>query len=257
MDSVTFYYIAGFFFILGAALMAIFWLLISLFRRGSRKNKAAGSADPNLTELTRLFRDNKTQDLVVEMDGKPYKLFTDLSAAQQRRLGFISNVLTRWLGSAASEPAPDAGLASADQTAAVSPEAPRQESDWVPAEAVSMEPLPPPVPAFMPEGDSGVKPVSTQFPDVVGGILNPTPPPPAPAFKSIASQINDILQEKIAGTPFEGRGITVNDAPDHGVVVTLDGANYPGVKDVPDDAVRSLIRAAVLDWEKQGKAASK
>jgi len=41
----------------------------------------------------------------------------------------------------------------------------------------------------------------------------------------------------------------VNDAPDHGVMVTLDGNKYPGLKDVPDEEVRKAIRAAVLEWE--------
>ena len=70
-------------------------------------------------------------------------------------------------------------------------------------------------------------------------------------------QINDILQTRIAGTPFEARAIAVNDAPDHGVVVTVDGEKYQGVKDVPDEAVRNLIRSAVMEWEKQSKISAK
>jgi hypothetical protein len=78
-----------------------------------------------------------------------------------------------------------------------------------------------------------------------------------PEFKSIAKQINDILQARLAGTQFEARGITVNDAPDRGVMVTLDGEKYQGVKDVPDEEVRNLIRSAVVEWEKIGKAGTK
>jgi hypothetical protein len=70
-------------------------------------------------------------------------------------------------------------------------------------------------------------------------------------------QINDILQVRISGTPFERRGISVSDGPDHGVLVTLDGQKFPGVKDVPDDDVRNLIRSSVLEWEKQSKPSSK
>jgi hypothetical protein len=102
-----------------------------------------------------------------------------------------------------------------------------------------------------------VKPVSTSITDVVGGILTPTPTLAPPVFKSIAMQINDILQTKLAGTPFETRGIAVNDAPDRGVVVTVDGEKYAGVKDVPDEEVRNLIRSAVMDWEKQSKPSAK
>jgi hypothetical protein len=41
------------------------------------------------------------------------------------------------------------------------------------------------------------------------------------------------------------------------VLVTLDGQKFPGVKDVPDDDVRNLIRSSVLEWEKQSKPSSK
>jgi hypothetical protein len=93
-----------------------------------------------------------------------------------------------------------------------------------------------------------IKPVSTQLPDMVGGMLNPTPTP-EPEIKSIASQINEILQEQLVGTPLASRGITVNEGNDRGVMVTLDGKQYQGVMDVPDDDVRRAIRAAVLEWE--------
>ena len=70
-------------------------------------------------------------------------------------------------------------------------------------------------------------------------------------------QINDLLQEKIADTQFDNRGISVSDGPDHGVLVTLDGNKYSEVKDVPDEEVRSLIRSAALEWEKHNKPGSK
>jgi hypothetical protein len=93
-----------------------------------------------------------------------------------------------------------------------------------------------------------VKPVSTELPDIVGALLTPTTKP-EPEFKSIAGQINDILQAQLAGTTLEPRGISLSDAPDQGVMVTLDGKQYLGVMDVPDEDVRSAIRAAVLEWE--------
>jgi hypothetical protein len=40
-------------------------------------------------------------------------------------------------------------------------------------------------------------------------------------------------------------------------MVTLDGEKYQGVKDVPDEEVRNLIRSAVVEWEKIGKAGTK
>jgi hypothetical protein len=251
MDLSTLY-LAGFFFILGAALVIIIWVLVVIIRRITRKGKTTGVVDPNVAEVARLMRNVKTQDLVVEMDGKIFNAANDLSSSQQHRLSLASSVLAKWLGL----PAPDAPPAPEGLPASASPATPIQESDWVPAETVPAEPQTTGVPPFMAEPKPDVKPISTGLVDVVGGILSPTPTP-APVFKSIAMQIDDILQSRIAGTPFEARGITVKDAPDHGVVVTLDGEKYPGVKDVPDESVRNLIRSAVMDWEKQSRASSK
>jgi hypothetical protein len=270
MDSSTLLYLAVFFFILGAAVVAVFWAVLAIIRRLSSRGKTTGNVDPNLTEIARLMRDNQTQDLVVQMDGKTFTSSLELSPPQQRRLSFSSNVLAKWLGQpVAAEPSVqgEQSVSSAFTQQPISPEPAEipamaspepiiPASDWIPAETVPSRPQNPVVPAFFTDRNSVVKPVSTQLPDVVGGILKPTHPS-TPAFKSIAMQINDILQERIAGTPFEKRGITVSDGPDHGVLVTMDGQKYPGVKDVPDEAVRNIIRSAVLEWEKESKSSSK
>ncbi len=269
MDSSTLLYLAAFFFILGAAFVAVLWAVPAIIRRLSGKGKTTGKVDPNLTEIARLMRDNQSQDLVVQMDGKTFTSSLELTPPQQRRLSFSSNVLAKWLG----QPAADEPAAAADQSVSsapaeqispepaetptmASPEQSMPASDWILAETVPSQPQNPIIPAFFTDQNPEVKPVSTQLPDVVGGILKPAHTP-TPAFKSIAMQINDILQERIAGTSFEKRGITVNDGPDHGVLVTMDGQKYPGVKDVPDESVRNLIRSAVLEWEKESKSSSK
>jgi len=288
MSTPTFIYLAGFFFILGAGLIGLIWIIISLVRSGQNKGNGSSSPDPNLSVLASLWRDVKTQDLVVEMDGKSFKSVSDLSPAQQRRLGFTAGVLAKWLSQptppvSATSPALSTTAVTPDSTellvpaltaeGSVSPVAGGEPlpvaqtdslaqdslpdfSDWIPAETALSQADDHHVPPFSVEPAPEVKPVSTQIPDVVGSLLNPTPTP-APVYKSIAMQINDILQARIAQTPFETRRISVSDGPDHGVLVSLDGQKYPGVKDVPDEEVRNLIRSAVLEWEKQTKAASK
>ena len=267
MDSSTFLYLAAFFFILGAAVVAVFWGLLAIFHRRSNKGKLAGTVDPDLTEIARLMRDNQTQDLVVQIDGTTFKSSLELSPPQLRRLSFSSNVLVKWLGQPADvdsttlldQPVSPASMPqSAPPTPVETPVAtplitPPPAGDWIPAETAPLQPQNPVVPPFLTDPTSEVRPVSTRLPDVVGGILKPTSTP-TPVFKSIALQINDILQERISGTPFEKRGISVSDGPDHGVLVAMDGQKFLGVKDVPDDAVRNLIRSAVMEWEKQSKS---
>jgi hypothetical protein len=67
--------------------------------------------------------------------------------------------------------------------------------------------------------------------------------------KSIAAQIDDILQGQIAGSPLEMHGVHLKEIPDHGVVVIVDTHQYQGIDDVPDTEVRSAIKHAVQTWE--------
>jgi len=235
--------LAGFFFIMGAAVVGIIWYLQGVARGTISKGKNVTRLDPNLAEVARLMRDKQTQDLVVGMNGKTFSAANELNPAQFRRLTFSSTVLAKWL----AETSP--GLLPTEEPATSTTEEASEENEWLPAESVLEEAQYDHIPPFMAESVEEVKPVSTKLTDVVGGMLNPASTP-APEFKSIATQINDILQEMIEDTPFDDRGITVNDAPDHGVMVTLDGEKYPGVKDVPDEEVRNLIRSAVVEWEK-------
>ncbi len=234
---------AAFFFIMGAAVIGIIWYLQSVARGNTSKGKNVTQPDPNLAEVARLMRDKETQDLVVGMNDKTFRAASELNPTQLRRLNFASSVLIKWLVATSPSTLP------ADEPTSTTPEEATQENEWLPAESVQEEAQYDHIPPFMTEPVEEVKPVSTKLQDMVGGILKPTPIP-TPEFKSIANQINDILQEMIVDTPFDARGITVNDAPDHGVMVTLDGEKYPGVKDVPDEEVRNLIRSAVVEWEK-------
>lgn len=245
--------LAGFFFLMGAAVIGIIWYFQSVARGGFRKGKQADKSDPNLAEVARLMRDKATQDLVVAMNGHTFRLANELNPGQSRRLHFTSNVLVKWLAQAPPPPPLEEGQ-TPPPTEPVLAEPGQSLEEWIPAESAPLEPKHEYTPPFMTEQEPEVKPVSTQISDVVGGILKPAgSPPPSNEFKSIAMQIDEILQEMIADTPFEARGISVNDDPEHGVMVTLDGKKYPGVKDVPDEEVRNLIRSAVVEWEKTGK----
>ncbi len=76
-------------------------------------------------------------------------------------------------------------------------------------------------------------------------------PPIAPAFPSIVSQIDAILQENIKGTPLEQRGIRLVEQPDHEMVVMIGWERYPDLNAVPDSEVQAAIRTAVTQWEQQ------
>jgi hypothetical protein len=74
--------------------------------------------------------------------------------------------------------------------------------------------------------------------------------PPEPP-KSIVAQIDDILQEKLEGTPLSKRGIRLRELPNQHMAVMVGLDQYEGVEDVPDEEIRNLIRSAVSEWEKR------
>jgi hypothetical protein len=246
MDVFTVFLISGFFFIMGAAIVGLMWYFQRVVKRTPGGTKNTNSTDPNLSELARLMRHLKTQDLVVKIDGKNFMAASELSQTQHRRLSLASDVLAKWLSLAMPE-SQTTDVAPAE-TATPAEEQAMEDFLSMTAEPKSAETYPGYTPPFAAESIQEIKPVSTQLPDMVGGFLNPTPKPEGD-FKSIASQINDILQEQLVSTPLAARGITVNDGQDRGVMVTLDGKQYQGVMDVPDEEVRRAIRSAVLEWE--------
>ena len=71
----------------------------------------------------------------------------------------------------------------------------------------------------------------------------------SPGPKSMIQQINDILQDEIAGSPTEKRGIRLMESADGSVKVLLGVQSY-ALDDVPDESVQTLIRKAVAIWEK-------
>jgi hypothetical protein len=74
-------------------------------------------------------------------------------------------------------------------------------------------------------------------------------PRPQPARLSIASQIDEILQEKLDGTPLEGRGIKIMELPGQGVVVMVGLDKYTDLEQIGDLEVSQAIREAVAEWE--------
>lgn len=72
--------------------------------------------------------------------------------------------------------------------------------------------------------------------------------PVAPAG-SIVTQIDTVLQSRLAGTPLEDRGIFLAQSPEGGVMVYVGLTKYMGIEDVPDPEVKAAIRAAIAEWE--------
>ena len=74
---------------------------------------------------------------------------------------------------------------------------------------------------------------------------------PAPEDKSIVMQIDEILQERLEGSPLKQRGIRLAELPDKSMAVWVGLEKYTGVDAVPDEEIKELIRLCVAEWERR------
>lgn len=74
---------------------------------------------------------------------------------------------------------------------------------------------------------------------------------PAAAPLSIVAQIDQILQDRLAGTPLAGKGIQLQESPEGGVIVSVGLQRFEGIDAIPDPQVKAAIRQAVEAWEKK------
>ncbi len=113
---------------------------------------------------------------------------------------------------------------------------------WIDTRAAVPTPAPVPAPQAIPPAP----------------VAAPTPTRPAPAKKeetlapqSMVTQIDEILQKHMVGTPLEKMGIKLTETPGGGVTVTVGLNRYAGVGEVPSPEIQAAIRAAIAEWEKK------
>lgn len=70
-------------------------------------------------------------------------------------------------------------------------------------------------------------------------------------LKSIAEQVDEILQEQLATTPLRDRGIRLADDPSGGLLIWVGLEKYEGVEQVNDPAIVEAIKAAVAEWRQR------
>jgi hypothetical protein len=188
--------------------------------------------------LARLWRDGESGALVVEMDGKSFLGPQAMSQPQRAGLEHAARDLRGWLGMGlAQEPAPATSVAA------------RQE---VVGSATPVAPTPV---APTPVAPTPVAPAPVLYSPPAPGV-SAIPPAglddaaKAAAPRSIVMQIEDILQDMIAGSEAARQGLHLHEDPIRGVIVTWEGKSYEGIDAVPEGDAKRAIRAAVAEWEK-------
>ena len=181
-------------------------------------------------EILRVARDAHTGKLNIFIAGKPQANFNAIqdSAARQDFLTAL-RLLQAFTNNALIEASP-AGLETTTARAPEQVKAPPPE----PVIYRAAELPPPELPSMQPFQQLRKRPKSANF-----------------VIKSITEQIEDHLQDKIAGTPLARRGVHVH-AESHGnAIFLLDGKIYETVDEVPDGEVRQVIREAISEWEQK------
>ncbi len=106
------------------------------------------------------------------------------------------------------------------------------------------------------EGDLqvGTIPPEEARPSIMGFIRRRKPQAAAEgtgAGGTFIDEIEEILQRMISTAPTPlGEEVHVGTDPDGGLQIQVGGRYFSGADEVPDPAIRDLIKAAVKEWEK-------
>jgi hypothetical protein len=181
--------------------------------------------DPGLLRLK-----SENNQLRLDMDGQRVDTTAPLAPAQRKRLIDLLTLIRPFLeGGQPAQAAPKPAPASPP----VSSSAPLTPADQAMFTNLT-QPKVEPVPARITFG------------------LSPKKKPEQPAAAlNMVQQIDEILQLKLANTPLAGQGIKIQEAPSGGVMVMVGLNKYEGVGDVPDPAIKTVLQAAVAEWEKK------
>jgi hypothetical protein len=68
---------------------------------------------------------------------------------------------------------------------------------------------------------------------------------------SIVEQIDSVLRERLIGTPLEKNGVRLQESLAGGVEVYVGLQKYHTIDDVPDESIKTAIRAAIEEWERK------
>lgn len=187
---------------------------------------ASIAADPVTVDDPGLMRiKNENGALTLDLDGARVNT-SSLLPEQRKRLIEMLNVMRPWLE---NKPAP------------VTPPPPAQpkpaaDSRQIPPVQTAASPAPQPV---------SVKPAPAPIP-VPAKDKAPAAPP-----TTMVGQINAILQSRIVNTRLAEQGVTMIESPTGGVYVYVGLKKFEGIDSVPDEEVKTAIRAAIAEWERK------
>lgn len=204
---------------------------------------------PGSEEITRLWRGWREDEILIEIDDQILQSASELSPDQLQRLKRAVTDLQGWLGILPAKPSyedAEPGLRPEPDRVPPSPLKPIR-GEHTTTQSIS------PVRGVTSQESTGEarRPNLNPLNVFVQAIQRRTPQE-IPTI-SIVSQINEILQKELEGTPLQSRCVRLMEVPGKAMVVMVGLDKYESVDEVPDEEIRSAIRKAVARWEEQKK----
>jgi len=199
---------------------------------------AEGGSDP--LEILHVSRDSTGGGLILELMGQKARRATDMTPGQAEALKRILGEIKKWVGETGPEPAlPAAPLPSALTEAQAAEQAPGSEKGREVLAGSFADSLPRRVEM------TDILPFRRRVPK-----LRKAPPPPP---KTVAEQINAIVQSLLAQSPLAGRSVRLSEDPSGGLHI-MDGVEkYNAIDDVENPDVKALLKRAVKTWNEKNR----
>ncbi|RMF04699.1 MAG: hypothetical protein D6768_02630 [Chloroflexi bacterium] len=209
------------------------------------------AAQPDLQtqpqELLRLLRDPQSGRLIVEVGGQQFYRLSDIA---DKKMGhFVLKIAAHLLAFTNGVIVTDAGMKSIYN--------PKDKVSAVPAPLVVPEP--PPVPpadaeatllAAMAAPATPPAPTPTTRRGLFGFGKSSPAPTKIPSL-NLADEINDIVQRRLSQSPLAADNrLEISSDPGGGIRITVNGQGYSSPDDIPDFAIRDLIKESIREWEK-------
>jgi hypothetical protein len=175
----------------------------------------------DMIEIARIWKDKSSLQPVLEIEGDLFRRAEDIHPAQLEKFNAAITELCNWLGQPAPTHPPTA------ETPAF----------------LTNEPFPPTT-TEKPARRGPLDLLKNSLDADVRSAMKSAP-------KSLAAQVDDILQEKLAESKLAGRGIRIMDTPSADLVVLVGLSKYDGIDAVPDPEIQALIREAVAEWARR------
>jgi len=213
------------------------------------------------SDVARLLYSPSKKRIITGMDGGFFREAKELTPDQRTRLSKVIRIWTEWTNRPIEETVEPAPAAAAPETPAaeetpIASQAAAAQVETQPFDAASVF-TPAQEPVVSTESEGATRPVvdlvneeTAAIPDEISEPAE-EPAPPVVKNQTIVEQINDVLQEKLAGTPYEQRGLILQDNLNNGVIVYVGGEKYEGIELVPYPDAQELIRSSVAEWEKK------